>query len=268
METQLESAPAPDVRIVLVGTQHPGNIGSAARAMKTMGLSRLVLVAPEKTPDRDTQAMAAGADDLVEAAPVFATLAEAVADCRWVLGCTARSRRIQLEPLHPRDAARRALLAAANGPVALVFGRERTGLDNDELQLCHAAVHIPSDPAFSSLNLAAAVQVLAYELRCAVLDAAGADAQPVVAMRTAPPGEGSASHAELEGLFGQLAETLEQIDFHKGRAPESAMRKLRRLYLRANLDSADIRLLRGVLADAQRMARLAAATGSPSGKIG
>lgn len=268
METQLESAPAPDVRIVLVGTQHPGNIGSAARAMKTMGLSRLVLVAPEKAPDRDTQAMAAGADDLVAAAPVFATLAEAVADCRWVLGCTARSRRIQLEPLHPRDAARRALLAAANGPVALVFGRERTGLDNDELQLCHAAVHIPSDPAFSSLNLAAAVQVLAYELRCAVLEAAGADAQPVVAMRTAPPGDGSASHAELEGLFGQLAETLEQIDFHKGRAPESAMRKLRRLYLRANLDSADIRLLRGVLADAQRMARLAAATGSPSAKIG
>lgn len=268
METQLESAPAPDVRIVLVGTQHPGNIGSAARAMKTMGLSRLVLVAPEKTPDRDTQAMAAGADDLVGAAPVFATLAEAVADCRWVLGCTARNRRIQLEPLHPRDAARRALLAAANGPVALVFGRERTGLDNDELQLCHAAVHIPSDPAFSSLNLAAAVQVLAYELRCAVLEAAGADAQPVVAMRTAPPGEGSASHAELEGLFGQLAETLEQIDFHKGRAPESAMRKLRRLYLRANLDSADIRLLRGVLADAQRMARLAAATGSVPAKIG
>lgn len=268
METQLESAPAPDVRIVLVGTQHPGNIGSAARAMKTMGLSRLVLVAPEKAPDRDTQAMAAGADDLVAAAPVFATLAEAVADCRWVLGCTARSRRIQLEPLHPRDAARRALLAAANGPVALVFGRERTGLDNDELQLCHAAVHIPSDPAFSSLNLAAAVQVLAYELRCAVLDAAGADAQPVVAMRTAPPGQGSASHAELEGLFGQLAETLEQIDFHKGRAPESAMRKLRRLYLRANLDSADIRLLRGVLADAQRMARLAAAMGSVPAKIG
>lgn len=268
METQLESTPAPDVRIVLVGTQHPGNIGSAARAMKTMGLSRLVLVAPEKAPDRDTQAMAAGADDLVAAAPVFATLAEAVADCRWVLGCTARSRRIQLEPLHPRDAARRALLAAASGPVALVFGRERTGLDNDELQLCHAAVHIPSDPAFSSLNLAAAVQVLAYELRCAVLDAAGADAQPAVPMRTAPPGQGSASHAELEGFFGQLAETLEQIDFHKGRAPESAMRKLRRLYLRANLDSADIRLLRGVLADAQRMARLAAATGSAPGEIG
>ena len=248
------------LRIVLVGTQHPGNIGSAARAMKTMGLSKLVLVAPGKAPDRDTQAMAAGADDLVEAAPVFASLAEAVADCRWVLGCTARSRRIQLEQLHPRDAAHRAVLATASGPVALVFGRESTGLTNEELELCHAAVHIPSDPAFSSLNLAAAVQVLGYELRCALLGDAGDVAQD--AMRTAPPGEGAASHSELEGFFAQLADTLEQIDFHKGRAPESAMRKLRRLYLRANRDSAHIRLLRGVLADAQRMARLAGQGGT------
>ena len=244
---------ADHLRIVLVGTQHPGNIGSAARAMKTMGLSQLVLVAPEKAPNHDTQAMAAGADDLVAAAPVFASLAEAVADCRWVLGATARNRKIQLEPLHPRDAAQRAVLAAAGGPVALVFGRERTGLENEELQLCHAAVHIPSDPAFSSLNLAAAVQVLSYELRCTLLG----HAAPQVDVRTPPPTEVVASHAELEGFFGQLADTLEQIDFHKGRAPESAMRKLRRLYLRANLDSADVRLLRGVLADAQRMARLA-----------
>ncbi|GHB98552.1 RNA methyltransferase [Thermomonas carbonis] len=255
---------AAQLRIVLVGTQHPGNIGSAARAMKTMGLSKLVLVAPEKAPDRDTHAMAAGADDLIEAAPVFATLAEAVADCRWVLGCTARSRRIQLEQLHPRDAAGRAVLAAAGGPVALVFGRERTGLDNEELQLCHAAVHIPSDPAFSSLNLAAAVQVLSYELRCALLGDAGSGETP--AGRTLPPGENVASHAELEGLFGQLAEALDQIDFHKGRAPASAMRKLRRLYLRANLDSAEVRLLRGVLADTQRMARLAG-QGFSDGKI-
>ena len=256
MSEHSNAAAADRLRIVLVGTQHPGNIGAAARAMKTMGLRRLVLVAPEKAPDRDTHAMAAGADDLVEAAPVFATLAEAVADCQWVLGATARNRRIQLEPLHPREAGVRAVQAAAAGPVALVFGRERNGLDNDELQLCHAAVHIPSDPGFSSLNLAAAVQVLAYELRCALLD--GASAAPAApATRTPPPGEGAASHAELEGLFGQLADTLDQIDFHKGRAPDSAMRKLRRLYLRANLDSAEVRLLRGVLADAQRMARLA-----------
>ena len=261
LELPAEGHASGDLRIILVGTQHPGNIGSAARAMKTMGLSRLVLVAPEKAPDRDTHAMAAGADDLVDAAPVFATLAEAVADCRWVLGCTARSRRIQLEPLHPREAARRAVAATASGPVALVFGRERTGLDNAELQLCHAAVHIPSDPAFSSLNLAAAVQVVSYELRCAVLGDTPLEAS-AAPVRTAPPPEGAASHAELEGFFGQLAETLDQIDFHKGRAPESAMRKLRRLYLRANLDSADVRLLRGVLADSQRMARLAGQVGS------
>ena len=260
LETPAHDATASRVRIVLVGTQHPGNIGSAARAMKTMGLTQLVLVAPEKAPDRDTHAMAAGADDLVEAAPVFATLAEAVADCRWVLGCTARSRRIQLEQMPPRDAAQRAVAATASGQVALVFGRERTGLDNEELQLCHAAVHIPSDPAFSSLNLAAAVQVLAYEVRLALLDRADATEAPPP--RTAPPAEGAASHAELEGFFAQLADTLEQIDFHKGRAPESAMRKLRRLYLRANLDSADVRLLRGVLADAQRMARLAGEAGA------
>jgi tRNA (cytidine32/uridine32-2'-O)-methyltransferase len=261
LELPAEAHASGDLRIILVGTQHPGNIGSAARAIKTMGLSRLVLVAPEKAPDRDTHAMAAGADDLVDAAPVFATLAEAVADCRWVLGCTARSRRIQLEPLHPREAARRAVAATASGPVALVFGRERTGLDNAELQLCHAAVHIPSDPAFSSLNLAAAVQVVSYEVRCALLGDVASEGTSAV--RTAPPPEGAASHAELEGFFAQLADTLDQIDFHKGRAPDSAMRKLRRLYLRANLDSADVRLLRGVLADSQRMARLAGQVGSP-----
>jgi len=254
MNTASNAGIAGRVRIVLVGTQHPGNIGSAARAMKTMGLARLVLVAPEKAPDRDTQAMAAGADDLVDAAPVFPTLADAVADCRLVLGCTARSRRVQLEELPPRGAAARAMeMAAAGEEVALVFGRERTGLDNNELQLCHAAVHIPSDPAFSSLNLAAAVQVLAYEVRIALLDAAA----PVEA-----PAPDLASHAELEGFFAQLGETLDAIDFHKGRAPESAMRKLRRLYLRAGLERAEVRLLRGVLADAQRMARLAAGSGS------
>ena len=256
----------PDLRIVLVGTQHPGNIGSAARAMKTMGLRRLVLVAPEQPPNHETFALAAGADDLIAAAPVFPDLAHAVADCRWVLGCTARSRRIQLEPLAPREAARRGLRAAAAGPVALVFGRERNGLDNAEMALCHAAVHIPSDPAFPSLNLAAAVQVLAYELRCAALEAdAGAAVEAATPARTAPPPADAVPHAVLEGFFGQLEDTLAAIDFHKGRNPQTAMRKLRRLFLRANLDEAEVRLLRGILADAQRMARLA---GMPAGKIG
>ena len=245
------------IRIVLVGTQHPGNIGSAARAMKTMGLARLVLVAPEKAPDAGSHALAAGADDLLAGATTVATLAEAVADCTHVLGCTARSRRVALEELAPREAAARTVAAAAAGAeTALVFGRERTGLDNEELQLCHAAVHIPADPAYSSLNLAAAVQVVAYETRLAMLEHGVAIGSPHGA-ETGANGGDQATHAQLEGFFAQLAETLDAIDFHKGRAPESALRKLRRLYLRAAPTEAEVRLLRGVLADAQRMARLA-----------
>lgn len=247
--------PLTRLRIVLVGTQHPGNIGSAARAMKTMGLSRLVLVAPERAPNLESWALAAGADDVLNNACTFATLAEAIADCRFVLGCTARSRRIALDELLPRDAAARALAEVANGAeVALVFGRERTGLTNDELQLCHVAVHIPANPDYSSLNLAAAVQVLSYELRLAMLASQSAAVTiPADADRDDPP----ASHAELEGFFSQLADTLDAIDFHKGRAPQSAMRKLRRVFLRADLDAREVRLLRGILADAERMAMLA-----------
>jgi len=256
----LSNSPAQRLRIVLVGTQHPGNMGSAARAMKTMGLARLVLVAPEKTPNEESYALAAGADDVLGDALTCATLAEAVADCRLVLGCTARSRRVQLEELMPRAAAARAVTQAAGGAeVALVFGRERTGLTNDELQLCHASVHIPANPDYSSLNLAAAVQVLSYELRLALLEAAPVEGEAAGNESTDIEGtrELPASHAEMEGFFAQLAETLDAIDFHKGRAPESAMRKLRRLYLRAGLDAREVRILRGILADAQRMAMLA-----------
>jgi len=249
-----EPSTAARIRAVLVGTQHPGNIGSAARALKTMGLGRLSLVAPERFPHPEALALAAGADDLLAAATVHATLAEAVADCTLVLGCTARSRRVPLPEQGPRDAAE-AILAEvdAGGEVALVFGRERTGLENDELQLCHGAVHIPANPEYSSLNLAAAVQVLAWEVRMALLSR-----QPAAAPEPRDP---PASHAQLEGLFAQLGDTLDAIDFHKGRAPESAMRKLRRLFLRSRLDAREVRLLRGVLADAQRMARLAGGDG-------
>lgn len=239
------------VRFVLVGTQHPGNIGAAARALKTMGFARLVLVAPEQFPSDEAFRRAAGADDVLAAAPVVATLAEAVADCRLVLGCTARSRRVQLEELAPRAAGERAIgIAAAGDEVALVFGRERTGLSNEELQLCHAAVHIPANPEYSSLNLAAAAQVLAYEARLAVLAGGGGGATPVHA------DDVPATHAQLEGFFAQLGETLDDIDFHKGRTPDSAMRKLRRLFLRGDLTQQEVRLLRGILADTQRIARL------------
>lgn len=239
------------IRVVLVGTQHPGNIGAAARAMKTMGLRRLALVAPRHFPHAEAAAMAASAGDVLEGASVHADLAGAVADCRLVLGSTARDRRIALPQLAPREAAARVVDAAGGAEVALVFGRERTGLDNRELQLCHCAVHIPSDPECSSLNLGAAVQVLAYELRLALLEAGEVEGVG------REQGDAIASHAELEGFFGQLHDTLDQIDFHKGRNPEAAMRKLRRIFLRTDLRAGEVRLLRGVLADAQRMARLA-----------
>lgn len=255
----LESIPADwaaRIRVVLVETQHPGNIGAAARALKTMGLSQLALVAPERFPHPQAEALAAGAGDLLARARRYPTLAEAVADCRLVLGCSARDRRVALPQSSPRQAAERLVATVATGATAaLVFGRERTGLENAQMQLCAGAVHIPADPDYSSLNLAAAVQVLAYELRLAMLQQA-AQAAPIVA--AAGSGDALATHAQLEGLFGQLAQTLDEIDFHKGRAPESAMRKLRRLFLRAGLDQREVRLLRGVLADAQRMARLAA----------
>ncbi|MET4617397.1 tRNA (cytidine32/uridine32-2'-O)-methyltransferase [Stenotrophomonas sp. 2619] len=248
----VETAPT-RIRFVLVGTQHPGNMGAAARAMKTMGLSRLVLVAPEKPLDDEAFRRSAGAEDVLGDAPVVATLAEAVADCTLVLGCTARARRVQLEELLPAVAAQRALAKAAEpAEVAFVFGRERTGLTNEELQLCHLAVHIPSNPDFSSLNLAAAVQVLAYETRMAVLGGIAGAAPADPEFREQP-----ASHAQVEGMFTQLGQTLDDIDFHKGRAPESAMRKLRRLFLRTGLSEQEVRLLRGILSDAQRMARLA-----------
>jgi tRNA (cytidine32/uridine32-2'-O)-methyltransferase len=246
----------PNLRIVLVGTQHPGNIGSAARAMKTMGLSALHLVAPERFPDPEANTLAAGADDLLAGAAVHADLDAALAGCTFVLGTSARRRHVPLPELSPQEAARQLVEAAGRGPVALLFGRERTGLENGELQRCHASVGIPTNPDFSSLNLAAAVQVLAYELRLALLAAAEGQlpsGRPMPALEQEPP----ATADELERFFGHLHLTLDEIDFHKGRPPEMVMARLRRLYLRAGLDSREVKILRGILSEAQRMARLA-----------
>ena len=154
------------IRFVLVRTSHPGNIGSAARAIRTMGLRRLSLVAPEAFPHVEATSLAAGATDVLEGATVVAGLPDAIPDCRFVLGATARRRGVVIEEFDPRSAARRVLEVAASGQeVALLFGNERSGLDNDEIKYCHAAITIPADPTYSSLNLAQAVQVVAWELR-------------------------------------------------------------------------------------------------------
>jgi len=244
---------SPPVRFVLVRTSHPGNIGAAARAIRTMGFTRLSLVAPHRFPHSEADAMAAGATAVLEEAALAPTLVEAIADCTLVLGCTARKRVVQLEELTPRAAAARALAASAQGKVAIVFGNERTGLENDELMSCHAAVHIPSVEDFPSLNLAQAVQLLAYEIRLAMLEqAAPAAVQGKV--------ETLAAVYQLEHFFGHLGQMLDDIDFHKGRSPMTIMKRLRRLFLRTGLEEREVRILRGIFDDAQRMARIARKT--------
>lgn len=238
------------IRFVLVRTSHPGNIGAAARAIRTMGFTRLALVAPHKFPHVDALAMASGSTGVLEDAAIAPTLVDAVSDCTFVLGCTARARTVQLEELLPREAARRALAAGDHGPVAIVFGNERTGLENDELMSCHAAVRIPSVEDFPSLNLAQAVQVLAYELRLAMLERTP---QATGKSKSDPP----ATAEQLEHLFEHLAQMLDDIDFHKGRSPVTILKRLRRLFLHAGLDQREVRILRGIFDDAQRMAGIA-----------
>lgn len=238
------------LRFVLVRTSHPGNIGAAARAIRTMGFRRLSLVAPHAFPHAEASALAAGADDVLENAPISRDLPAAIADCQLVIGTTARRRDVPMEEIDPREAARRIVAAAGEGrEVALVFGHERTGLENDEIKRCHAAVLIPSDPEFPSLNLAQAVQVLAYEVRVALL----AGASPLPAQKADPP----ASSAELDTFFDHLERTLDAIDFHKGRSPVTVMQRLRRLFLRAEPDERELRILHGILTDTDRMARIA-----------
>lgn len=248
------------IRIVLVGPQHPGNIGAAARAMKTMGLEQLRLVAPERYPHVDATTMAVGAGDVLDAAQVVPELAEAVADCGLVLGCTARSRYVSLPGYDPGQAARALIGQAEHTPVALVFGRERTGLSNEELAQCHGAVHIPAVAGFSSLNLAAAVQVLSYEVRLAMLNRD--DDEPLAAVHSDACDSDQSDdqpgvHQELEQLFIHLEKTLHAIDFYKSRPSDVVMQRLRRLFLRAQPTRRELRILHGILADAERMARLA-----------
>jgi tRNA (cytidine32/uridine32-2'-O)-methyltransferase len=239
------------LRFVLVRTSHPGNIGSAARAIRTMGFKRLELVLPAHFPDAQANAMAAGADDVLGAAGVHDGLTEALAECSLVLGLSARRRGVNLPEISPREAAQQVLAGAAAGAqVALLFGNERTGLENDELARCHAMVRIPSVDDFSSLNLAQAVQVMAYEVRVASLADAPAEALP---QRSEPP----ADAAQMERFYTHLAQTLDDIEFHKGRAPTTIMLRLRKLFQRAQPDERELRVLHGILADAQRMASLA-----------
>ncbi|NIR61607.1 MAG: RNA methyltransferase [Gammaproteobacteria bacterium] len=234
-----------NVRIVLVEPSHPGNIGAAARAMKTMGLSRLYLVAPRHPPGPETIALASGADEVVRAAVTCAGLEEAIADCHLVVGTTARVRRHNEPGPDPRGCARELVATARHQRVGLVFGREQAGLTNAELDRCHYRVHIPANPDYSSLNLAAAVQIMAYEIRRAA-ELEGAAPVPEV---------GPLAPAEmLEGLFGHLEQALIDIEFLYPDNPRHLMRRLRHLLNRARLTADEVNILRGILSAAQRKA--------------
>jgi TrmH family RNA methyltransferase len=235
------------IRFILVATRHPGNIGAAARAMKTMGQGGLWLVAPECFPHAEATARASGADDVLARARVVATLAEAVADCGLVLGTSARLRSQYFWPvLTPREAAPRLAAAGAAGEAAIVFGTERTGLSNADFDLCNGLVNIPSNPEYESLNLAQAVQILAYELRCA------AGAAPREPRRAA-----LAPVAELERLRAHAGEVLTAIDFTDRRGGPHLLRRLARIFGRAALDQEEVNILRGILTAVQARRRRA-----------
>jgi tRNA/rRNA methyltransferase/tRNA (cytidine32/uridine32-2'-O)-methyltransferase len=230
------------IRIVLVSPSHPGNIGAVARAMKTMGLDDLALVAPRLFPHAEATAMAAGADDLLAGARVCASLDEALAGCRLVIGSSARSRSIRWPRLDPREAAVQLVAARAEGPAALLFGPERTGLSNDDLDRCHALVSLPTNPDYGSLNLASAVQVFAYEIRMAGLAAQHAGAETPDA-----GGRRLATADEVEGFFAHLERTLQEVDFIDPARPGRVLRRMRRLFARARAEEDEIQILRGIL---------------------
>ena len=238
-----------EIRIVLVNTSHPGNIGGVARAMKNMKFSQLHLVAPKKFPHVEADSRASGATDILENAVVHETLEQAVADCHFVVGTSARGRHIPWPVVDPRELSS-IVQGAGDKRIAVVFGREDRGLTNEELHLCHHHVHIPSNPDFSSLNLAAAVQVITYELRMADLYAEQVEQQK--------PQWGTewdidlADSADLERLFAHMEETLVDIEFLDPDNPRQLMSRLRRLYLRTVPDKVEVNILRGIMTATQK----------------
>lgn len=244
-----------NVRVVLVNTSHPGNIGGAARAMKNMGLTRLVLVEPRRFPDHGASARAAGADDILTDAVVVDTLEEAIADCVLVLGTSARDRRIPWPVVDPREAAHKVLDQLAELPdaqVALVFGREDAGLTSDELQRCQFHLHIPSNPDFSSLNLAAAVQVVVYELRMLALQRQSLPTSLQKVETSSTANEMPTTADEMEQYFAHLQQVLVEIGFLDPHQPRHLMPRLRRLYGRIRVNRMEMNILRGILTETQK----------------
>ena len=230
------------VRVVLVGTTHPGNIGATARAMKNMGFTDLVLVAPRYFPHEEATARASGAEDVLDRARVVGTLDEALADCHYAAGASARNRAIEWPTFEPRACAKELIERSASGTVAVVMGPEKSGLSNAHLDRCQALLNIPTDPDFSSLNIAMAVQVICYELRLASIDTAAPE----------PPEVPPATAEEMEFFYAHLEAVLTARGFLDPQNPRTLMRRLRRLFVKATPDQNEINILRGILTAFER----------------
>jgi len=247
-----------NVRFVLCETSHPGNIGAAARAIKTMGFNELVLVNPVVFPSDEAVARASGAADILANARVVDSLGAAIAGCGLVVGASARRRSLQWPELNPRECAAQALEVLQSSSVAIVFGTERSGLQNDQMDMCNALVYIPANPDYSSLNLAAAVQLIAYELRFAQGE-------------FVPPQEPEFAPAGADGMelfYEHLGRVLLASGFLKPDNPRQLMRKLRRLFNRARVDEHELQILRGLLASVEKPAPGAQNIGSAVAGVG
>lgn len=240
-----------NIRIVLVETSHSGNIGSAARAMKTMGLHSLYLVSPKQGIDEQAIALSAGAEDVVRDAVIVESFEQAVADCTLVIGTSARLRHLQSTLIEPRECGEKVVAAAKCGQIAVVFGRERVGLTNDELLKCRYHLTIPANPDYSSLNLAMAVQLISYEIRMAYLQQ---QSSPVSVIENSNVTENAlATMQELEYFFTHTEKLYSELGFIQNQA---VMQKLRRLYGRLEIEKNELNILRGMLSAVEKQAIL------------
>lgn len=235
------------IRIVLVNTSHPGNIGATARAMKTMGLSRLVLVNPKTFPHEQATALAAGAEDILETCQITHSLLEALTGAQFVIATSARERRLPWPAWDPHTASEIALKSTLTHEVAIVFGSERTGLLNEELQMAHGHLIIPANPDYASLNLAAAVQVICYELRMAFLN------HPTPTQTQLKTQENPATIEEMESFYQHLEKVLFDIQFLNAKHPKKLMRRLRRLFQRVQMTQMEANILQGVLTAVEKI---------------
>ena len=238
-----------NIQVVLVNPSHPGNIGAVARAMKNMGLRQLVLVDPRKFPDPEAEWRAASALDIIQSARVVETLDEAIADSQFVVGTSARERRIPWPVQDARLAASRIVQHSLNDKVSILFGREDSGLNNDELRRCNLHCHIPTHPDYESLNLSMAVQIVCYEIRMAELEGA------LPQEEDAHWENEFATSQDMEYFYEHLEETLVDLEFLNPAAPRQLMTRLRRLYSRVRLDEMEVQILRGILKETRRVVR-------------